>query len=625
MSVVHRLLKEWEKNQTRPSSSKGTKKRMKNKKKTSTKAERLSRSQPKRRPKKNWDFTSQDLTKHKLSVTEQLNKKARLRSKHREKGPVLVKEARKTFANKSRVEKQNKKERLHKKWEKRLSKKKMKKKSRSESNEEDRENQRNYEDKDDTTDELEKNYRTLQRSHHQQEQYEEEQERVAAVTAQQNESPIRRSGGDVPRDTGRTMNGQPFSVPTGANRPDRNSSTTLEGSWDWSVNTSSGMDYLDDKLDSLQKEFHIFENKVKEKLKPPHEQQQLSENDPAPNIEAFKSIGTSLYENFYGNEKNVASTMRINGEDNENWKETCHELLTLQQGRIGSLTTQMNFMNDKIQNLVNQMERLQKQNPQNQQKESIQSNYTRRSSIIRGSGSQNNYQAISTNPLTNQPPYSASTTSATIGVPLENNNNLDNKTHNNYLNIGNTSFPLSSTGVSSSAFDASEDCLKINGIPSILNQYSKYSTPTSLDNMLFVPSSSSHTGYTPFESTCTSSRLPDYSTENYISTGDKYMPSSSACLGKPNDLLNRTFIPSDPLIFNYKNYESEKTEKMYQKIMSETNQNTQALSSTLTSRKFQDYQNRNMTRSTNKGHFSIPTVSGEHVPTVGLSTESYRI
>merc|ERR1712048_1397730 len=49
----------------------------------------------------------------------------------------------------------------------------------------------------------------------------------------------------------------------------RKSSDAFEGRWDWSRSSSAGITYLDDKLDSLQKEFRQFENRVKDKLKKP--------------------------------------------------------------------------------------------------------------------------------------------------------------------------------------------------------------------------------------------------------------------------------------------------------------------------------------------------------------------
>jgi len=105
VSMVHRLLQQWE--EDHPEERKAVKKRGKKKK---------------RKTKKAWDTTTSDLTRYKLSEEEMLSKRHQYRSKHHAQAQKLVKQARKSNLAKKREEMQKKKQSMMKKWDKRIKK-----------------------------------------------------------------------------------------------------------------------------------------------------------------------------------------------------------------------------------------------------------------------------------------------------------------------------------------------------------------------------------------------------------------------------------------------------------------------------------------------------------------------
>lgn len=104
MSVVHRMLNEWDHGKKQ---KKRTKRRVKRTKKT----------------RKAWDDTTSDLSKLKLTPRELREKRARNQSKHKTQARSLIRDSKRNYISKKRNEEKQKKQKAIKKWEKRLNKK----------------------------------------------------------------------------------------------------------------------------------------------------------------------------------------------------------------------------------------------------------------------------------------------------------------------------------------------------------------------------------------------------------------------------------------------------------------------------------------------------------------------
>lgn len=118
MSLVHRLMKEWEETQGRNQINEPAKKKVKKKKIR----------------KKAWDSTTNDLGKYKLSQEEQLKKKSQIQSKHRNGARELVRQSRQKQTAKRRELKKKKKQSMISKWDTRVKKTKPSKKKRKKKN-----------------------------------------------------------------------------------------------------------------------------------------------------------------------------------------------------------------------------------------------------------------------------------------------------------------------------------------------------------------------------------------------------------------------------------------------------------------------------------------------------------
>lgn len=198
VSMVHKLMKQWEKDhpaeRRKPTKKRGKKKKTKRK--------------------KAWDCTTTDLSKHKLSEEEMLNKRKLCRSKHHAQAQKLVKQAKKSNLAKQREEIQKKKESMMRKWDRRIKKaKRVQTKATAEAEIDD----------------------------------------VQTSTSDQEVESL-----------------QPENTNTGEKVLKEVSETTDDTpKWEWGTSASSSMDVLDDKLVKLQKEFHQFESRVRKELREP--------------------------------------------------------------------------------------------------------------------------------------------------------------------------------------------------------------------------------------------------------------------------------------------------------------------------------------------------------------------